>query len=245
MYFVFTIITGFTGLILATIIRIELAYAGQGILSGNSEKYLTIVSLHGIIMVFFVVIPILFGAFGNFLLPTQLGIRDVAFPRLNSFMFWITPAGFVLLLHILLFDKSYNLTYWLNYSELKSQLRRRYQTISNQDVSYHLDADNTLLGLRLATNSRSSDDLRYQLLSAESPKTQQGGITGFASTQVFNATQFISNLALSLSSLGSKSASLAVSNAIFVGLHTVVFCTNRFYCGCASILEYASFTLFY
>jgi len=87
MYFIFTVITGFSGLILATIIRIELAYAGQGILCGNAEKYLTIISLHGVVMVFFVVIPILFGAFGNFLLPTQLGIRDVAFPRLNSFMF--------------------------------------------------------------------------------------------------------------------------------------------------------------
>lgn len=87
MYFIFTIITGFTGLILATIIRIELAYPGQGILNNNSEKYLTIAALHAIVMVFFVVIPILFGAFGNFLLPTQLGIRDVAFPRLNSFMF--------------------------------------------------------------------------------------------------------------------------------------------------------------
>jgi heme/copper-type cytochrome/quinol oxidase subunit 1 len=87
MYFIFTIITGFTGLLLATIIRIELAYPGQGILNNNSEKYLTIASLHAIVMVFFVVIPILFGAFGNFLLPTQLGIRDVAFPRLNSFMF--------------------------------------------------------------------------------------------------------------------------------------------------------------
>jgi heme/copper-type cytochrome/quinol oxidase subunit 1 len=87
MYFIFTIISGFTGLILATVIRIELAYPGQSILFSNAEKYLTIISLHGIIMVFFMIIPIIFGAFGNFLLPTQLGIRDVAFPRLNSFMF--------------------------------------------------------------------------------------------------------------------------------------------------------------
>jgi heme/copper-type cytochrome/quinol oxidase subunit 1 len=111
MYFVFVVITGFTGLILAMIIRIELAYPGQCILINNAEKYLTIISLHGIVMVFFVVIPTIFGAFGNFLLPTQLGIRDVAFPRLNSFMFWITPSGFILLLYIILFDKSYNLTY--------------------------------------------------------------------------------------------------------------------------------------
>ena len=87
MYFSFLVITAFSGLLFATIIRIELATPGVSYLQNNSEKYLTIVSLHGLVMVFFVVIPALFGAFGNFLLPTQLGVRDVAFPRLNSFMF--------------------------------------------------------------------------------------------------------------------------------------------------------------
>ena len=128
LYFLFVLLAGFTGLILATIIRLELAYPGQFFLTNNAERYLTTISLHGVVMVFFMIIPVLFGAFGNFLLPTQLGIRDVAFPRLNSFMFWVTPSGFVLLLHILLFDRSYNLTYWLNYGEVKSALRRRYQS---------------------------------------------------------------------------------------------------------------------
>lgn len=105
MYFYFIFITSFSGLLLATIIRIELAYPGRMFLGNNAERYLTVISLHGIVMVFFVVIPALYGAFGNFLLPTQLGVRDVAFPRLNSFMFWVTPSGFVLILHIFLFDK--------------------------------------------------------------------------------------------------------------------------------------------
>jgi heme/copper-type cytochrome/quinol oxidase subunit 1 len=111
LYFALVSAAGFTGLILATLIRLELAYPGQVFLAQNAERYLTVISLHGIIMVFYVVIPALFGAFGNFLIPTQLGIRDVAFPRLNSFMYWVTPGGFVLLLHILLFDRAYNLTY--------------------------------------------------------------------------------------------------------------------------------------
>lgn len=87
MYFLFVITAAFSGLALATIIRVELAVPGLSFLDNNAEKYLTIISLHAIVMVFFVVIPVLFGAFGNFLLPTQLGVRDVAFPRLNSFMF--------------------------------------------------------------------------------------------------------------------------------------------------------------
>ncbi len=87
MYFIFVITAACAGLLLATLIRIELALPGVSIIENNAERYLTIISLHGLVMVFFVVIPVLFGAFGNFLLPTQLGVRDVAFPRLNSFMF--------------------------------------------------------------------------------------------------------------------------------------------------------------
>lgn len=165
MYFIFTIISGFTGLILATIIRIELAYPGQSILFNNAEKYLTIISLHGIIMVFFMIIPILFGAFGNFLLPTQLGIRDVAFPRLNSFMFWVTPSGFVMLLHIILFDKSYNLTYWLNYSELRFQLRRRFYLTKDEFRNFRNLSDNSSLSLRFKKFDKNFYNVKNQILS--------------------------------------------------------------------------------
>jgi hypothetical protein len=108
MYFIFVITAACAGLMLATLIRIELSLPGLSVVENNAERYLTIISLHGLIMVFFVIIPVIFGAFGNFLLPTQLGVRDVAFPRLNSFMFWVTPSSFVLLLHIFFFDKAPN-----------------------------------------------------------------------------------------------------------------------------------------
>jgi heme/copper-type cytochrome/quinol oxidase subunit 1 len=86
-YFIFIIFSGITGLVLATIIRLELAYPGVGILAGDSIQYLTIITLHGIIMVFFMIMPLFLGAFGNFLIPTQLGVHDVAFPRMNSASF--------------------------------------------------------------------------------------------------------------------------------------------------------------
>ena len=78
---------GICGMVLATIIRLEMAYPGVGILAGDSLQYLSVVTAHAVIMVFFMIIPLLFGAFGNFLLPTQLGVHDVAFPRLNSAAF--------------------------------------------------------------------------------------------------------------------------------------------------------------
>jgi heme/copper-type cytochrome/quinol oxidase subunit 1 len=72
---------------LATVIRLEFAYPGVGVLAGDSLQYLSIATAHGVIMVFYMIMPRIFGAFGNFLLPTQLGVHDVAFPRLNSFAF--------------------------------------------------------------------------------------------------------------------------------------------------------------
>ena len=187
LYFFFVLLSGFTGLVLATIIRLELAYPGKFFLTNNAERYLTTISLHGVVMVFFMIIPVLFGAFGNFLLPTQLGIRDVAFPRLNSFMFWVTPSGFVLLLHILLFDRSYNLTYWVNYGEIKSALRRRYQTAASLDDAVlfpTLPSDLTwrLAGLReeaplaLARGLSSPANLGAPTRLAGAPRPLQGGL---------------------------------------------------------------------
>jgi len=72
---------------LVTAIRMEFAYPGVGILAGDSTQYLCIATAHGVIMIFFMIIPAIFGAFGNFLLPTQLGVHDVTFPHLNSAAF--------------------------------------------------------------------------------------------------------------------------------------------------------------
>lgn len=76
-----------TGLSLATMIRLELAVPGSHFFKGDSLKYLQTATSHGLIMVFFVVIPVIFGFFANFFIPYHIGAKDVAFPRLNSFGF--------------------------------------------------------------------------------------------------------------------------------------------------------------
>ena len=80
-------VSGTAGMSLATVIRLEFAYPGVGVLAGDSLQYLSVATAHGVIMVFYMIMPAIFGAFGNFLLPTQLGVHDVAFPRLNSAAF--------------------------------------------------------------------------------------------------------------------------------------------------------------
>lgn len=87
--------TGLSGAALATMIRLELAYPGSHFFKGDSLRYLSVITAHGLIMVFLVVVPLLFGTFANFFIPYHLGSKDVAFPRLNSIGFWLTPAAFI------------------------------------------------------------------------------------------------------------------------------------------------------
>ncbi len=96
-YFYFSMLTGLSGAALATMIRLELAYPGSTFFKGDSLRYLQVITSHGLIMVFFVAVPIFFGGFANFLIPYHIGSKDVAFPRLNSIGFWIQPCGWLLL----------------------------------------------------------------------------------------------------------------------------------------------------
>ncbi len=79
------------GGILALFVRAELALPGQQIVS--AANYNRIFSLHGTTMIFLFVIPILAGGFGNYLVPLQIGARDMAFPRLNALSYWTYIFG--------------------------------------------------------------------------------------------------------------------------------------------------------
>lgn len=96
-YLYFSMCTGLSGAALATMIRLELAYPGSTFFKGDSLRYLQVITAHGLIMVFFVAVPIIFGGFANFFIPYHIGSKDVAFPRLNSIGFWIQPCGWLLL----------------------------------------------------------------------------------------------------------------------------------------------------
>jgi cytochrome o ubiquinol oxidase subunit 1 len=80
------------------------------------EHYNQIFSAHGTIMIFFVAMPLIFGMM-NFVVPLQLGVRDVAFPALNSVAFWLTASG-ALLVNLSLFVGNFARTGWWNYPPL-------------------------------------------------------------------------------------------------------------------------------
>src|SRR5262244_3842505 len=78
----------------ATLMRLQLAWPGLHIVP--PETFNRLFTMHGTSMVFLVGIPIVFG-FGNYLVPLMIGARDLAFPRLNAFGFWILLFGGLLL----------------------------------------------------------------------------------------------------------------------------------------------------
>jgi len=134
---------------LATIIRMEMAYPGIGILAGDSLQYLSVVTAHAVVMVFFMIMPLIFGAFANFLLPTQLGVHDVAFPRLNSAAFWFLPGGFVMLAQLICLDRRFQRMGCFNIREIQTLLQTKDSAHSTESQDQRDLVNDTILGIRL------------------------------------------------------------------------------------------------
>jgi heme/copper-type cytochrome/quinol oxidase subunit 1 len=87
LYFWTTLVFFALGGTEALLMRTQLATANEHVISpGGFNELLT---MHGVTMIFFFIIPITTGAFGNYLIPLMIGARDMAFPRLNALSFWL------------------------------------------------------------------------------------------------------------------------------------------------------------
>src|ERR1700735_1323617 len=94
MYIGYALVFLVSGVFEAVLMRIQLAIPNNHFVS--PQVFNQLFTMHGTTMVFFMGMPILFG-FGNYLIPLMIGARDMAFPRLNAFSFWVSAfAGFLL-----------------------------------------------------------------------------------------------------------------------------------------------------
>src|SRR5205814_3825136 len=91
LYFWTTLVLFGAGGIEALIMRTQLAEPNGHVVSPST--YDELFSMHGITMIFFFIIPMTTGAFGNYLIPLMIGARDMAFPRMNALSFWIFLAS--------------------------------------------------------------------------------------------------------------------------------------------------------
>lgn len=88
LYLFFGTISAVLGTFLSMVIRIHLTTNdGSSLLFNNTSFYNTVITMHGIVMIFMFVMPVLIGGFGNIFLPIMVGSPEMAFPRLNNISF--------------------------------------------------------------------------------------------------------------------------------------------------------------
>src|SRR6266536_1954502 len=115
MYIVNAFFFFFAAGILALVVRSELAVPGLQFL--DERTYNQAFTMHGTIMIFLFVVPVLAG-FANYIVPLQLGAPDMAFPRINALSFWLLPVAGIIMLAGFLVPGGAAAAGWTSYSPL-------------------------------------------------------------------------------------------------------------------------------
>lgn len=142
LYFIFSIWSGLMGTAFRVIIRIELAIPGK--ILDDGQLYNLIVTAHGLVIIFFLVIPIIIGGFGNWLVPLILTMPDISFPRINNLRFWLLPVSILLLIGSAYVDGGAG-TGWTIYPPLSRTLSHSGSSMDYVIFSLHVGGVSSIL----------------------------------------------------------------------------------------------------
>lgn len=140
VYIIIGLIGGSFGFGLSIIIRLELALPGFNNVS--SLNYNSVITFHGLLMIFFLIMPVLIGGFGNLLIPILIGCNDMIFPRLNLFSLWLSFFSLILIILSLLIDSGVNAG-WTLYVPLS---KMNYSSVDLLFFSLHIAGLSSLFG---------------------------------------------------------------------------------------------------